>query len=210
MQLRRQRGQILLIALMIMAVVAMVMAPLLSYIDSSVDLTGKSEDDLKAYYAAEAGVEAVLADLYKGHDPFDTHYPPAESLLEPEGVHSMAISASEMHPLANNAGSPLEVFRGVASLMATAIRNIQSPAGKAEAMFEAVPQVVPSAAAVVTGWHNPSTNAADTGGDGNGFEQNPQNAYGDGSLYAYNTAVMTATATVTTASQSHREARSKV
>jgi Tfp pilus assembly protein PilX len=107
MQLRRQSGQILLIALTIMAVVAMIMAPLLAYINSSVGLTSESEDDLKAYYAAEAGVEAVLADLYKGHVPFDTstNYPPAGSLLETDAEHSnkMAISFSEMHPMVSNA-----------------------------------------------------------------------------------------------------------
>lgn len=37
-----------------------------------------------------------------------------------------------------------------------------------------------------TGWMNPTANAADTGGDGNGFESNPENAYTDGSGYAYN------------------------
>jgi PKD repeat protein len=37
-----------------------------------------------------------------------------------------------------------------------------------------------------TGWMNPTANAADTGGDGNGFESNPGNAYTDGSGYASN------------------------
>ena len=31
-----------------------------------------------------------------------------------------------------------------------------------------------------TGWLNPTANAAPPGGDGNGFESNPTNAYGDG------------------------------
>jgi len=37
-----------------------------------------------------------------------------------------------------------------------------------------------------TGWENPSANAADTGGDGDGFERNPANAYADGPGVAEN------------------------
>jgi hypothetical protein len=37
-----------------------------------------------------------------------------------------------------------------------------------------------------TGWRNPSSNVADTGGDGDGFELNPANAYADGSGFAEN------------------------
>lgn len=37
-----------------------------------------------------------------------------------------------------------------------------------------------------TGWLNPSAQAADTGGAGNGFELNPTNAYADGAGYASN------------------------
>jgi len=39
---------------------------------------------------------------------------------------------------------------------------------------------------VDTGWLDPSAEAADTGGDGDGFELDPTNAYGDDSLYALN------------------------
>jgi hypothetical protein len=35
-----------------------------------------------------------------------------------------------------------------------------------------------------TGWLNPSANAADSGGDGNGFEVNPANAYADDGAFA--------------------------
>ncbi len=38
-----------------------------------------------------------------------------------------------------------------------------------------------------TGYLNPSAQAADTGGDNNGFELNPTYAYGDGPMYATNT-----------------------
>jgi hypothetical protein len=37
-----------------------------------------------------------------------------------------------------------------------------------------------------TGWLNPAANAADTGGDGNGFETNPTGAYANGGTYASN------------------------
>jgi hypothetical protein len=38
----------------------------------------------------------------------------------------------------------------------------------------------PPVAAADTGWHSPSANAADTGGDGDGFETHPTRAYADG------------------------------
>ena len=37
-----------------------------------------------------------------------------------------------------------------------------------------------------TGWQNPANNAATTGGDNNGFETNPANAYTDGAGNATN------------------------
>ncbi|MFZ5916154.1 MAG: hypothetical protein ACOYZ7_04415 [Chloroflexota bacterium] len=43
---------------------------------------------------------------------------------------------------------------------------------------------VPAAWAANTGWRSPTANAADYGGDGNGFERNPTNAYADGGGYA--------------------------
>ncbi|MBN1935987.1 MAG: Ig-like domain repeat protein [Anaerolineae bacterium] len=39
---------------------------------------------------------------------------------------------------------------------------------------------LPVAWAANTGWRSPTANAADFGGDGDGFERNPTNAYGDG------------------------------
>jgi LPXTG-site transpeptidase (sortase) family protein len=45
---------------------------------------------------------------------------------------------------------------------------------------------VTPAYAADTGFQNPTSNAADTGGDGNGFEQNPTNAYADGGGNAAN------------------------
>jgi hypothetical protein len=48
------------------------------------------------------------------------------------------------------------------------------------------PTATPACTAGDTGYLNPSANAADTGGDGNGFELNPTNAYADGGGYASN------------------------
>ena len=45
---------------------------------------------------------------------------------------------------------------------------------------------VSPAYAADTGWVNPQSNAATSGGDNNGFESNPWNAYADGGGYAYN------------------------
>lgn len=44
----------------------------------------------------------------------------------------------------------------------------------------------PPCTAGYTGWLNPTAQAADTGGDGNGFELNPANAFADGGGYAEN------------------------
>lgn len=49
-----------------------------------------------------------------------------------------------------------------------------------------VQQLVPAAQAADTGYLNPSADAADTGGDGDGFEVTPANAYTDGSGHAAN------------------------
>jgi len=46
--------------------------------------------------------------------------------------------------------------------------------------------VCPVYAASDTGWKDPSANAADTGGDGNGFELSPENAYSDDAAVASN------------------------
>jgi hypothetical protein len=44
----------------------------------------------------------------------------------------------------------------------------------------------PSLAYYTTGWHSPSANAATSGGDGDGFETNPDNAYSDSFGFAAN------------------------
>src|SRR3990172_6223548 len=48
------------------------------------------------------------------------------------------------------------------------------------------PPATPGCADGMTGYLNPSAEAADTGGDGNGFEVNPTNAFADGAGWASN------------------------
>jgi len=90
MKMRRERGHILLMALALLFIGGIVIGPMLAYLDISLGLTGKDVRDTDAYYAAEAGVDAVMADLLKGYNLFDVNYPPAESLVESTaGDHSL-------------------------------------------------------------------------------------------------------------------------
>ena len=67
--MRRKRGQVLILVLVVMVLGLMLMVPLIAYVGSSLQLTSIWEGNIDAYYAAEAGVEAVLTDIYKGKDP---------------------------------------------------------------------------------------------------------------------------------------------
>ena len=57
-----------------------------------------------------------------------------------------------------------------------------------------------------TGFHGPSANAADTGGDGNGYEVSPANAYADDGLFAQdiNSGTGTGTSCTGTSKDKHR------
>ena len=79
--MRRKRGQVLILVLVVMVLGLMLMVPLIAYVGSSLQLTSIWEGNIDAYYAAEAGVEAVLTDIYKGKDPLSVAYPPEGSLL---------------------------------------------------------------------------------------------------------------------------------
>ena len=60
-------------------------------------------------------------------------------------------------------------------------RKIISLLGVVMLIVMTLPAITPSpASAADTGWYSPSADAADTGGDGNGFEVNPTRAYADG------------------------------
>jgi len=58
--------------------------------------------------------------------------------------------------------------------------------GNEDNNIDVITVTVSSGAALeeVTGWHSPAADASDSGGDGDGFERNPGNAYADGGGYA--------------------------
>ena len=70
-----KKGQILTLALLVMFVGAIILGGLFMYMDSSLSLTIKSEDQAVNYYAADSGVEDAIAWLQ--HEPWS---PPVVSL----------------------------------------------------------------------------------------------------------------------------------
>ena len=66
-----KRGQLLILVIGVMAVGMFVIAPLLAYVDLSLRLSLSSHSKTSAFYAAEAGIEMAIGDLYMGHDIFD-------------------------------------------------------------------------------------------------------------------------------------------
>jgi hypothetical protein len=60
------------------------------------------------------------------------------------------------------------------------------------------PTPTPTPTSTSTGYHSPSAQAADTGGDGNGFESNPTNVFSDNAAYAVDTNSGTNTSTTCT------------
>lgn len=77
---RGERGQILILGLAVMALGLLVIAPLLAYVDLSLRLTTKAYDKTAAYYAADAGVELVLGDLYQGVNVLAADYNRSETI----------------------------------------------------------------------------------------------------------------------------------
>jgi len=62
---RKERGQILILVLVVMVFGVLVVTPLLAYVDISLRLFHRSEHRAAAYYAADAGVERVIGDLFQ-------------------------------------------------------------------------------------------------------------------------------------------------
>ena len=62
---RKERGQILILVLVVMVFGVLVVTPLLAYVDISLRLFHRSEHRAAAYYAADAGVERVISDLFQ-------------------------------------------------------------------------------------------------------------------------------------------------
>jgi len=92
--MRRERGQILLMVLAVMVIGSVVVGSLLAFLDISLRVTVRAERNLNAYYAAEAGMDAVIADLFQGEDLFDDGYPPDKSLLQDDGSGNYSLKES--------------------------------------------------------------------------------------------------------------------
>ncbi len=79
-------------------------------------------------------------------------------------------------------GLVVAVLAGLAALaVSTGFGNYTAQTSNPDNTFTSAPSFVN------TGYRGPSAQAADTGGDNDGFESNPTYAYGDSSLYATNT-----------------------
>jgi len=72
---RGQQGQALSLAIILLAFAALVASPVLIYISSMLLGQLHNEDNTRAILAADAGVEAVMADLVRGADAVTTTYP---------------------------------------------------------------------------------------------------------------------------------------
>ncbi len=64
-----QRGYILPLSLVIMAFGTLVVGSLLSYVGANVNTRAIARDNLNAYYAADAGIQAVISKLLEAEDP---------------------------------------------------------------------------------------------------------------------------------------------
>ena len=62
---RDQKGQVLWFTLMVMIFGALVIAGLFAYLSTSLLVSARSQENTYAYYAVNAGVERVIADLLR-------------------------------------------------------------------------------------------------------------------------------------------------
>lgn len=72
--MREERGQVLIFVMVVMVLGALVVAPLLAYVNTSFRVIKSSQDNIATYYAADAGMEAVIADLLLGLDILSEDY----------------------------------------------------------------------------------------------------------------------------------------
>lgn len=71
---RDERGYLLPIVLMVLVLGTFLILPLLSFVSTSILTWEKSAQQELAYYAADAGIEAVLSDLRQGRDALAPSY----------------------------------------------------------------------------------------------------------------------------------------
>ena len=69
-----QSGQMLMITLVIVGLGTLVVGSTLAFVSASLDSIGNAAERAEVYYAAEAGIEAVVADMRQGADPIDGGY----------------------------------------------------------------------------------------------------------------------------------------
>ena len=105
--MRGERGQILVLVLMLMTLGTLVITPLLAYVNLSLRLNSRAEVRSQAYYAAEAGVDAVISDLFHGENLLSTAYPPESSLLERNGDNLFLKQAVNGYPVNITIAPPL-------------------------------------------------------------------------------------------------------
>ncbi|MDP2659259.1 MAG: hypothetical protein Q8R28_00830, partial [Dehalococcoidia bacterium] len=70
-----QQGQALLLTIILLAVAALVASPVLIFVSAMLLGQLHTEDNTRALLAADAGLEAVMADLVRGADAVTTTYP---------------------------------------------------------------------------------------------------------------------------------------
>lgn len=95
---RRERGQILILVLAVMALGLLVIGPLLAYVDVSLRLTSRTQDRTAAYYAADAGVERVIGDLYQGVNVLAADYYRSETIKGYTFVATASLPESDAPP----------------------------------------------------------------------------------------------------------------
>ena len=89
---KKGKGQLLILVLGVMAIGMLTISPLLAYVDLSLKLSGRANLRSSAYYAAEAGIQMVIGDLYQAQDP--TRKPPYRGTMNRYDFNATATYAS--------------------------------------------------------------------------------------------------------------------
>jgi hypothetical protein len=70
LHVKAKKGQILVLVLILMAVGLIVMAPLLSYLNTSYNIYAGKLNDTAAYYTVDAMIGKIFSDMYAGNDSY--------------------------------------------------------------------------------------------------------------------------------------------
>jgi hypothetical protein len=100
--IKAEKGQVFILTLIVMAIGLIVISPLLSYLDSSSRQYISALTKTTAYYAADAMMENILNDVYRGVNIYDynvsTQYSQDDFLSSGFGV-SVVVNNSMPQPL---------------------------------------------------------------------------------------------------------------